>query len=373
MVLPLEPTDVPGVYRRGSRFVVVYRAEGRQHKHAAQTMADACAIKLQRDGEARARRRGPTLHEFSLSWVDRYAGTGHDSVRISTRREYRRLLVNFALTYFDREVRVRELDRTAAQQFVDWLTTRPGRDGRLCDRSISNALTPLRLTLDAAVANGLLDANPAGQVVLPRRRSGRAWSTRERRYLTRTELVRLLDEIPTKWRPLFELLAATGLRISEATGLRWSDLVLHGPTPHLHVKRAIVKGAIVAPKSRHGARVIPLTPELAALLQTYRPPVAAEDAFVFPGRDGRASDQGSLRRRALVPAAERAGLDGVGFHTLRHTCASMLIESGVSSLRLQRWMGHHSAAFTLETYGHLIDGDLGPALDLRKELRAAQR
>jgi hypothetical protein len=50
----------------------------------------------------------------------------------------------------------------------------------------------------------------------------------------------------------------------------------------------------------------------------------------------------------------------------------MLIESGVSPLRLQRWMGHHSPAFTLETYGHLIDGDLGPALDLRKELRTTE-
>jgi hypothetical protein len=35
-------------------------------------------------------------------------------------------------------------------------------------------------------------------------------------------------------------------------------------------------------------------------------------------------------------------------------------------------MGHHSAAFTLETYGHLIDDDLGTALDLRKELPAAR-
>ncbi len=92
-----------------------------------------------------------------------------------------------------------------------------------------NALTPLRLALDAAVAEGLLDANPAEQVVLPRRRAGRAWSTRERRFLTRAELVRLLDEVPAKWRPLFELLAATGLRISEAIGLRWSDLVLDDP------------------------------------------------------------------------------------------------------------------------------------------------
>jgi integrase len=271
MVLPLEPTEVPGVYRRGSKFVAVYRVEGRQRKQAVDTLADARAIKLQRDGEARAVRRGPTLHAFSLSWLDRYAGTGHDSVRANTRREYRRLLVNFALTYFDREVRVRELDRAAVQHFVDWLTTRPGREGRLCDSSIANVLTPLRLTLGAAVAEGLLNANPAEQVVLPRRRAGRAWSTRERRYLTRAELARLLDEVPPKWGPLFELLAATGLRISEAVGLRWSDLVLDGATPHLRVRRAIVKGALVAPKSRHGARLIPLTPDLAAML---RPPTS---------------------------------------------------------------------------------------------------
>jgi hypothetical protein len=40
-------------------------------------------------------------------------------------------------------------------------------------------------------------------------------------------------------------------------------------------------------------------------------------------------------------------------------------------LRLQRWMGHHSPAFTLEVYGHLLDGDLGPPLDLRAEVRAS--
>jgi hypothetical protein len=129
MVLPLESTELAGVYRRGSKFVVVYRVEGRQRKQSADTLADARAIKLQRDGEARAQRRGPTLHEFSLSWLDRYAGSGHDSVRANTRRECRRLLVNFALTYFDREIRVRDLDRAAVQHFVDWLTTRPGRDG----------------------------------------------------------------------------------------------------------------------------------------------------------------------------------------------------------------------------------------------------
>jgi hypothetical protein len=173
MVLPLEPTEVPGVYRRGPKFVAIYRAAGRQHKQSAATLAEAKAIKLRRDGEARAVRRGPTLHEFSLSWLDRYAGSGRDSVRANTRREYRRLLVNFALTYFDREVLIRAVDRVAVQQFVDWLTASPGRKGRLCDRSIANALTPLRAELDAAVAAGLLEHNPADGIVLPRRRGGR--------------------------------------------------------------------------------------------------------------------------------------------------------------------------------------------------------
>ena len=48
MLLPLEPSGVPGVYRRGSRFVVVYRVEGRQRKQAADKVADPGAIKLER-------------------------------------------------------------------------------------------------------------------------------------------------------------------------------------------------------------------------------------------------------------------------------------------------------------------------------------
>ena len=53
-----------------------------------------------------------------------------------------------------------DLDRTRVQRFVDWLTSQPGRDGRLRDRSIANVITPLRLALDAAVAEGPLRTNP---------------------------------------------------------------------------------------------------------------------------------------------------------------------------------------------------------------------
>ena len=55
---------------------MVYRAEGPQRKQSADTLAEARAIKLKRNGEARGKRRGPTLHESSLSWLDRYASSG---------------------------------------------------------------------------------------------------------------------------------------------------------------------------------------------------------------------------------------------------------------------------------------------------------
>ena len=78
-----------------------------------------------------------------------------------------------------------------------------------------------------------------------------------------------------------------GLRISEAIGLR-------GATSSSMFRRRICRYAARKarrwPKSRHGARLIPLTPELAAALRAHRPRNAIDDAFVFPGRNGGASD-----------------------------------------------------------------------------------
>ncbi|MGI8806174.1 MAG: tyrosine-type recombinase/integrase, partial [Thermoleophilaceae bacterium] len=56
------------------------------------------------------------------------------------------------------------------------------------------------------------------------------------------------------------------------------------------------------------------------------------------------------------------------FHTFRHTCASMLFERGANAKQVQRWLGHHSASFTLDTYVHLLEDDLGEPLVLRDEL-----
>jgi len=75
-------------------------------------------------------------------------------------------------------------------------------------------------------------------------------------------------------------------------------------------------------------------------------------------------DYGNLHRRVLKPAAEEAGVPWAAFRTLRHTCASRLFAQGRNAVQVQRWLGHHSPAFTLTVYVHLLDDDLGGPLGL---------
>jgi integrase len=370
MAAPLARTPTPGVYARGSRWVAVYLEDGRQRRRSAPTFRAAREIKIRATAKEAARRAGPTLHGYALEWVDHYAGRGaHDVVNDRTRREYRRLLITYALAYFAPEERLRDLDAQRLRGFVDWLCRQHGPDGRrLCDRSVYNAVLPLRACLRHAAGAGLVAGDVGAAILLPRRRRGRPYEFDERRFLTRHQLERLLAEIPEQWRTLFELLAATGLRISEAIGLRVMDAALDTAAPCVHVRRAIVNGELAAPKSRHGRRTIPISLELANRLREL---VAGrgETELLFRGAQGAALQPGNLRYRVLIPAAHRAGVPWARFHTLRHTCAAMLIDAGASPLRLQRWMGHHSASFTLDTYGHLLRDDLGPHLDLGLKIR----
>jgi integrase len=140
---------------------------------------------------------------------------------------------------------------------------------------------------------------------VPRRRGGRAHEYDERRFLTRQQLARLLAEIPTPWRPLFELLASTGLRISEAIALRVMDAALDPEAPCIHVRRAIVNGQLTAPKSRHGRRTIPISLELADRLRELGAG-RGETELLFRGAHGAAL-------RAGQPALPRA-------HTGRKAC-----------------------------------------------------
>lgn len=66
----------------------------------------------------------------------------------------------------------------------------------------------------------------------------------------------------------------------------------------------------------------------------------------------------TIARRVLKPAGRRAGVRWLGFHTFRHTCATMLLRADWNAKQVQITLGHHSPACTLATYLHFLDDDL---------------
>jgi integrase len=172
-------------------------------------------------------------------------------------------------------------------------------------------------------------------------------------------------------RLLVRFLAVTGLRISELVGLAWADIDI--TARRVKVRRRIREGKVADPKSRYGIRDIPLSEIVVGDLAAHRlASLHSGDADpVFASATGTPLLPENFARRFLKPAAKTAGLvdaDGTpwpAFHVLRHTCATNLLRAGVPPKSVQLWLGHHAAAFTLDTYGHLLSDDLpdGEVLD----------
>ena len=173
--------------------------------------------------------------------------------------------------------------------------------------------------------------------------------------------------INPKHRLMFELLAATGVRRSELIAFKVHDLNLNGEEPYVKIRRRIRRrsgmGLVVgALKSRYAKRELPVPITVADRLRAHTAGHSGSD-WVFASATGAPLDPNNLANRVLAPACKKAGVEWAGFHTFRHTVASRLFAEGRNILQVQRWLGHHSPSFTLDTYVHLLDQDLGRPLE----------
>ena len=89
-----------------------------------------------------------------------------------------------------------------------------------------------------------------------------------------------------------------------------------------------------------------------------RGPVWRNHDLVFPSRTGTPWEPHNFWR-AFKRIAQRAEVDRpheISPHTLRHTAATMWIQAGEDLHTISRRLGHSSAAFTMDRYGHLLPG-----------------
>lgn len=383
MAAPFVKTRTPGVFKRGSRYAITYRINGRQKWETFRTMDEARRAKAARSadidrGEFTEQSR-VTLHDYAKEWVERYEGKGEHAIRSGTKDEYRRQITTYVCGYFPERLRLTEVTPVAVSKFGAWLRqqtkpapTKKDKDRRvpLSDATVKRIMAPLRACLRTAVEEGLIRSNPAREVRLPRRVVAEAEEDEQVKAMSREELATFLAITPARSRLLFTFLAATGLRISEAVALEWRHVQLDGDAPHVKVRRAIVKGVEGPPKSKHGKRDVPLGAELVDALRAARRAAEGESSSpvdavpVFPASNGRPLTPSNLYRRVLKPTAEEAGVPWIAFHTFRHTCATLLFAEGRNVKQVQKWLGHHSPSFTLDTYVGLLDGDVGEPLTL---------
>ena len=287
--------------------------------------------------------------------IDGFEAYASDERRFSPRTvlAYRTDLDRFA-AFWETEFAHQSAGKTPLSK-VDTLAVRSYlaslHRARLSNRSLARHLSTLRSFLRWACREGHLEKNPARGLASPRvpRTLPRAMS------LPDTERLLSAEEetfVPERERALFELLYATGLRVSEAAGLDLEDVDLDG-----RLVRVTGKG------SRE--RIVPFGETAGDALRAYFPSRAALRHRAGEGRSGVDSGEplfvnvrgGRLTPRSMARLLKRrlraAGLpEEISPHALRHTFATHLLQAGADLRAIQELLGHASLS-TTQKYTHL--------------------
>jgi integrase len=125
--------------------------------------------------------------------------------------------------------------------------------------------------------------------------------------------------------------------------------------------------AVGPPKTGAGQRMVSM-PTFAAEALAEHVSVYAEagpDGLVFSAERGGPIRRSNFTRRVWIPTTRAAGVEGLRFHDLRHTAATLAVAAGASTRELMVRMGHSSSAAALR-YQHVMagrDAAIAAALD----------
>lgn len=260
--------------------------------------------------------------------VERFRELRLPSLKASTQALYQQHLNHHLLPTFG-DYELEQITRLRIEQFL-------ASKASLSWWSRRGILTVLSAVLGAAVEWHALDHNVAIGITLPTKteKHGKVIPSPE-------QLRSLLASLDANTRMLVRFLAVTGLRVSEAIALRWSDIDWNRQV--VCVRRRWYRGNMDTPKTAASFRprwIGPLIEELCAL----KP---AEDGFVFGGQEP--IDERNELREKLRPALRSSGLPvGTGWHCFRRLHASLLQQAGASSIEASKLVGHVAVTTTAD-------------------------
>jgi integrase len=204
-----------------------------------------------------------------------------------------------------------------------------------------------------------------------------------RRGLTIEDAKRLLEVLAGERLEAFYALALmTGLRRGELLGLLWEDIDLE--SRQLHVRRALqrTEGRLrfVEPKTKTSLRTVVLPKLAVRQLREHRKRQNKErltlgeawqdHGLVFASAVGTPIEPRNINRR-WDELRNKAGLDWLRLHDLRHGCATFLLAAGVPARAIMEVLGHSEIGVTMNTYAHVLPQLREEAADAIDELFGA--
>lgn len=293
-------------------------------------------------------------------WLDIWQKTYLTGVKDRTADSYRSTIRNHLGPGLG-AVRMDQLDPHRIQQYINGLME---RDKPLSPKTVKNIHGVLHAALRQAAILRYIPHNPADNTTLPRR------ERKEMNVLDETTTAAFLKATEGhKYELLYKFTLFTGLREGEVMGLTWDRVSFDKGTVLIdrQLQKERKKGGqyrFVSPKNDKPRTIRP-APYAMALLKTQKARQAEQRlkagelwenrmGLVFTNETG-----GCLKQTAVYTNCrkimEGIGLQGFRFHDLRHSFAVASLRSGDDVKTLQANLGHHSAAFTLDQYGHVTE------------------
>jgi integrase len=338
-------------------YKVRYRdASGKHHSETKTRLVDAERRKAEIEvALATATWRDPRRGELSLAeWGNAWLPTRLD-LRPTTGARLETTMKKQVLPYFG-SVPLNKITNAVVREWVSALLS-----SGLSAATTRKAVFALRQCLAAAIADERIQFNPACAVPLPTERQ------KPPRYLSQSEVERLVDEMPRQYRALVLVGAYAGLRWGEAAGLRRRDIDPLRLRIRVTSTAVQLRGRVTLdnePKTTRSKRSIPVARSVMRRLEQHLLEFVDQtaDALVFTAPAGGPLFR-SWGRAVLRPAVLRAGLDDITFHGLRHSFVAIMVAAGCNVREVSEWAGHNSVAFTLTRYGGLFEDSADAAVD----------
>jgi len=308
------------------------------------------------DPRAARNQPGPTFQEFADQFLREYAAQRRSTYYADTLHAAipSRVIPAAPVRAYFGNRRVREITEGDLEAYA----THCKVVDEVGDSTTRKRLTILHTMFRWGRRAGILDSNPAAAVDKPKEPKNKT------RFLTAQEWDALWEAADPWLQPILTLAVHTSFRLKEVTGLRWEDVDL-------------AKGLLTLSDDNKAAesRAVPMSPTVREVLERAGARFR-KTGHVFVDWDGKDYTSDRARNRIsqhTISAAKAVGIEGVSFHTLRHTAGSWMAQAGHSQVQIAKVLGHSSTA-TTDRYMHLAPEYLKAAVDaIEAESKAAQK